>query len=424
MRYQQVPDAGSYADHHAEFMEVLRGAVGEHHWDPALISPYPFLVSADEMRQVRQLAQSVFAGLMAVIERYPLEPRIQAKMALDPRLRAILLRAQHRPMQRFTFRPDFLYDRHGVMQICEINARFPSNGYYYSEAMGTRLDQLSYLPRDRGSPEGATLPCRAVIASHFDPERPVAILRQSEVGHNIFWLLKEHDHFAVDVTEVRRRGDGLEAQGRRFCQVSLEIDRTELLSLDPGVLAFIVDEAAHLNDVRALILVHDKRVLSVLSDPSIMGDYLPPEACALLQRHIVPTFTLHERVFVDRVKRERHGWILKRNSGGRGVGMYVGEQTDQAIWERILDEERSQYHVQTYVDQAEFPLVKVGGVDIEAAPAQIVGSILCYAEQCFGLGVFRGSIDSAVVNVHKGRGSLIAQGVIAPEPTSAGSTGA
>ncbi|QNN42191.1 hypothetical protein [Pedobacter roseus] len=93
--------------------------------------------------------------------------------------------------------------------------------------------------------------------------------------------------------------------------------------------------------------------------------------------------------------------MLKRNSGGRGIDMYVKSDCETAVWSDIIAKQWPEYMVQEYVPQRWFKYSN--GPD--KTLINLVGMLLCYNNRSFGPGLFRGSAES-VVNVHQGRGVI------------------
>ena len=94
------------------------------------------------------------------------------------------------------------------------------------------------------------------------------------------------------------------------------------------------------NDVRTLILGHDKRILAVLSRPELVADLLDPADVDVLSRHLIPTFHATEVRRCDSLA-EPAAWVLKRNSSGRGIDLLVGAACPADAWRQaVLDASR------------------------------------------------------------------------------------
>ncbi|NWN23175.1 hypothetical protein GY661_25340, partial [Escherichia coli] len=74
---------------------------------------------------------------------------------------------------------------------------------------------------------------------------------------------------SVSPAAIGLEGGRLCAAGRTIDHAILEMDRSELPLISGEVLRHLIDTGRYFNDVRTLILVHDKRVLAVLWDDAI-----------------------------------------------------------------------------------------------------------------------------------------------------------
>ena len=94
--------------------------------------------------------------------------------------------------------------------------------------------------------------------------------------------------------ELRCENGKIIYQDRVLDQFIFEMDREELRKFEPEVLRQLVLQAKYFNDIRTLILVHDKRILAVLWDEDIMRDYLSAEEYDLLRPWLIPSFVIRE----------------------------------------------------------------------------------------------------------------------------------
>ena len=174
------------------------------------------------------------------------------------------------------------------------------------------------------------------------------------------------------------------------------MDREELKKINPDVLDKLIEENCYFNDIRTLILIHDKRVLAVMYDAAIMLDYLSKEEYHFLKEYLIPSFVITDPVECDEFTNTKQNLILKLNSGGRGIGAYVKSDCTDENWNTIVRENWKSYLIQHFVDQKEFD-------DAENnRQIYLVGMLLCKDDKSYGSGMFRGS-DESVVNVHQGR---------------------
>jgi hypothetical protein len=138
-----------------------------------------------------------------------------------------------------------------------------------------------------------------------------------------------------------------------IAQFAIECSQAELLAMDRDILTKIISYP-HLNDIRTIFLAHDKRMLSVLTSPDIMSDYLAASDVRLLMDCIVPTYVcgVHADI-VAAAKLHRSDWLIKPNGGGKGIGIVFGrDSVSDESWSEILDNPlNSQFVLQRVVLQ-------------------------------------------------------------------------
>ena len=167
----------------------------------------------------------------------------------------------------------------------------------------------------------------------------------------------------------------------------LEIDQNCLCNeMDREILLHILKYRTHMNDIRTILLVHDKRLLAVLTDGSIMRDYVCGRDVELLQKYIIKTYVLGEcpGVVSEALLRlpshntggsggsveDRSGWLLKPRGGGKGVGILFGKDCclspgsgtdttdiDRKAWDDVVGDNPSgsgSYVIQPHVSQSHF----------------------------------------------------------------------
>jgi hypothetical protein len=378
----------------AEFVEAMFRAAGVPvPWPADLFNPYPFVLSPAEVQRLMDLGRAVHAGIHAVVRNFASDERIRERFALDPRLVAILDRAREMPYRIGMFRPDFVIDESGEFRVCEINARFSANGYAINDIVDGALSAVSYLPPSLRRIEGMSK-IRSTMTAAFRDGRPIAIVLKSESGSEIFMLLAGLEWFTIAPASLTLE---------RNPHVVLELDRLELLEVSPDALDRIIRNGSR-NDVRTLILVHDKRLLSVLSDPGIMRDYVDRPTCGLLAHRIIPTSPASQAV--DEALANQDEWVIKPNSGGRGVDVLIGGETPRDEWEARLRDHAATDTVQRFVKQHRFPIVHLADGELRETEMNVVGLLPCFEDHVFGPGIFRAGTGS-VINVHQQRGEIL-----------------
>lgn len=377
-------------------------AAGEAPIPLSAFSPVPVTVAPSHTAELRRLARILDAALRAIVARYFDDPRIRAIYRLPDALERVLHLARAAPYRVGCTRPDFVYDRDGQPRICEIGARYPLNGWMVSafaaRAFAADAARLGLHPPT----ELATfLPA---LVDGLAPGDTVAVLHEREAGTEIFGLrapLAARGVAFVDAPPSRLGVmDGRPAlDGVALRRVFLELDRSELPGIREDVLAALIGQGACINDVRTIVLVHDKRVLAVLHDEAIMRDCLPADDYAALRPYLIPTWAPTCDADAEVLLARPENLIAKRNSGGRGVDACVRAACDEATWRDLVRSQWPDYVFQPYLAQRAFTAPDTG------EKVHLVGMQLCRDGESHGPGVFRSS-NERVINLHQQRGRL------------------
>ncbi|WP_316824236.1 hypothetical protein [Pedobacter miscanthi] len=366
-------------------------------------SPIPVAVNRKEIARMEDLCRVLNKALTSVVNAYFKDDRIRAIYNFDERLNNILNIAQVQPYEVGMYRPDFLQAADGSIKICEIGARYPINGWMLSY-------YLNVITEDSGLPLLDVVPAQRdfvdAIFNRFNAAEPIVLLHDKEKGTEVFYLLNEFskqglDYISASPAQLTCQNGAVMLHGKPVKQFIMEMDREELRNFDPEVLKQIISKGNYFNDVRTLILVHDKRILAVLFNEEIMKDYLTEEDYQFLRSFLIPTYALHNPEKRAEVSNSSLNWVLKRNSGGRGIDMYIKNDCEDSVWTNIIAKQWQAYMVQQYVPQRWF---KYNDGTAQTL-INLVGMLLCYNDRSFGPGLFRGSAES-VVNVHQGRGVI------------------
>lgn len=365
----------------------------------------PVVVDAAHLSALKRLAQLLDAALRAIVENYFDDSRIRAIYRLPESLERILQHTRGHPYKVGFYRPDFIYDKAGQPRICEIGSRYPLNGWILS-LLASKAYRLAAERLGLRTQSEQVLFLSDLLTLH-PPGSTVAMVHEREPGTEIFHLLEALRRQGTEFVQVApgrlgtMRGQ-LSIDGRLIDRAILELDRSELPLIAEDALSALIECEAYLNDVRTLILVHDKRVLAVLCNEAIMLDCLPASDLAELRPYLIPSWAPASAEEAEIVLSQPDNLIAKRSSGGRGLGTVVRDGSDLALWRALVRNHWADYMFQPYLQQREFL-----SPDHESGQSRIhlVGMQLCWNASSYGIGVFRGS-DQAVINLHQNRGWL------------------
>lgn len=384
----------------------------------ARVSASPAVLSEASVTRHQRVCSALNNAFEAIVARYFHDPRIRAIYRLPAALEDILRMADGRPYRVGFYRPDLVYDRQGRARICEIGARYPLNGWMISETTQRVFGASPAHAAFRAQP-GHDAFWDALRALH-PPGSTVALVHAREPGTEIFAVLDALRRNGVHVLQADP--SALQCRDRRIVvadaaasahasnahaavdhvvldRAILEMDRTELTALQPEVLAALITQGNYFNDVRTLILIHDKRVLAVLWDDDILRDLIDDDDRAVLRPHLIPTRVADDADSCDALLAQPQNLIAKRSSGGRGIDAHLRSDCTPEAWRTLVRTQGMDYVFQDYLQQREYRDPDSG------AAIHLVGMLLCRDATSYGAGVFRGSAD-AIINVHQGRGRL------------------
>ncbi|MBL4643112.1 MAG: hypothetical protein JKY44_05920 [Flavobacteriaceae bacterium] len=398
--------------HHTEMMNILKKQLDEvpHNGKDTFLNT-PVLIDAAYVSSTSYLCTLLNTAFQKIVKNYFNDIRIRNIYNLDAALEDLLKEVSETPYNIGFYRPDFIYNTEGFPKICEIGCRYPVNGWMLSFYLNDVIQKLHPQSKNVINKKAFL----SAITTDLNKEEPIYLVHDKEHGTEIFYLLKElnslgYKSYAIHPKEIQLKNGELEVHGKPSCQFILEMDREELKEFDAKILKKITEKAVCINDLRTLILIHDKRVLAVMYDEEIMLDYISNEEYSYLKKFLIPSFTLDSLEKRTRFISSNQNWVLKNNSGGRGIGMYIKNDCDLKIWKHTITKKWKKYMVQEFVEQKKFPL--------EAslkAPQQIhiVGMLLCHNHTSFGPGLFRGSSEN-IINLHQGRGVVLPCIIIKP----------
>jgi len=370
-------------------------------------NPYPWALAPAEVAELKRLLECVRRALCATVENYCQDSRLQQMLSLAPEVESLVRLAARQPYRPGAFRPDFLHERDGGIRISEINARFPLNGYLLSYALDAAMRRVPYRQRlpvgFEGIPWLADVP-RALEETLGDCSR-ILILKGRERGYDIrifmdFWGGCREGP-PEQISDVWADADF----------VILELHQDELLGhLPRAALSRLVEDGRYFNDIRTILLGHDKRLLAVFTS-ELLRDYLTAEDVETLHQRVVPTYVVglnKEALAMARQRREE--WILKPNLFGKGEGIVMGRSVSPEAWQAALDAAHPHYVLQPYVEQRRFDILTDAGGEEQSVSMKVVGLLPAFNDRFLGPGIYRAS-QGDIVNV-AGGGAILAPVVV------------
>lgn len=375
-----------------EFVLSAKYWFTKHHYD---IKRVPIYFSVEE-EIVFERIQSL---LNIVANRYiGSSDMLDNCLSLDTPTMNILERMKGIPYRSGFYRPDYIFDKTDQPNICEINTRFPLNGYFVAfyallkyhqcypdivdiEGLYNKIDRFLQLLLSR---------CREADK--------VTIIKGEDLPFDYYYYSSFLESQGFDVMTISP--NKIEKHLSRIDEsvIIFECDQSYIKTMPIFVLDRLIVRP-QINDLRTIMLFHDKCYLSLLSDPSFLRKYISDEDALFLSSRIIPTFKTSS-VSLDKIALNKNNWVVKHRRLGKGKSLYIGKEMESTEWNMLLQELNDKdFVVQKYIESKPFFLD-------DNVPFNGVGYMLCCDDNYWGNGIFRVSQHS-VVNLAGGKGAIL-----------------
>ncbi|UKZ68390.1 uncharacterized protein TrAtP1_009429 [Trichoderma atroviride] len=291
-------------------------------------------------------------------------------------------------------RPDFLFSATSQNPcqpiICEINARFPYNSWFFVEAATEPFERAGL--RNSGLKTGHDSAAFGdAVVSLFDSSHPGHILLGKQwIGFDVHLLpgkFKQrtgHEMRIISPSDLRLTEDSESPTGyhlsciikdseelERVWQISLDMVQTEIQEFSPEILREIARICT--NDLRSVFLLHDKRLLGIVLeevDNLVEQGVVDSVEAQLLKESIAPTYVPGSAGWNEAISspNAKEGLVLKDARGGIGRGHVFGHNVTQGKWDECLRAvgdgelvEGKGFVLQGKVDQVSFDILNPAG---------------------------------------------------------------
>ncbi|KKK13981.1 hypothetical protein ARAM_000215 [Aspergillus rambellii] len=430
--------------------------------------PRPILITKRHQEQLRQLHDALTLALTDIIQRWwtDQEAQFPARMPLEEQEEKLLRWLEiHHPFDcrhhLGSWRPDFLVeDDHTDVgatptenfRLTEINARFSFNGLMY-EAYGQ--EALTSLGAGRRGIMHGTNPADIFngLLCLFQRDRPLHLLKGDEPGmdiHMVIGFLERHlgtRPRLITPSDLRLVPDPQENSGYKLCclvksnpagvhinespvivtddgevveeihQVGLELHQRELLAIPPEMLRQV--SLRCFNDMRTILLVHDKRMLGIIKQeiPSLTARGVL--SCAqgkALRKGIADTILPGSSDLTNIISlctedvNLQTDYLLKPIRGGKGAGILFGDELGHSEWmsalERMKDPRLTimpgtpKYVIQRRIWPRLYDVIL--NPSGEKGQHPLIGTYHAIHGQLLGFGIWRSSSDRICAVSHGG----------------------
>lgn len=345
----------------------------------------PIFISRKEDEDIQALQKVLYKMIRYFVMNYDQWSHL---MPLNAESRRVVNAFRSRPYASGSYRVDTVFDQNRQQKIIETTCRFALNGFF----IASNSDKFSRTYQI------ASLSCPPAINRHasfmkyleglIGDHRRIIVLRNSDSRNSSKFFIPVFQEMGFEVVvilpeEVNKRKNEL-AGGFVVSELSIE----ELESLSDETLAAL-SVSNMINDLRTVILVHDKRFHAVLGRTEIREEALSAEEIALLDVFYVPTYSNGEAPEIwEEARLNKDAWILKHRSLGKSEEIYAGVVTSEEEWARLfVRADLKEFVVQRWIEQMKFN----GTVNGTKLSDFVTGTLLFFDDNYFGPGLFRTS---------------------------------
>ncbi|KAF3941499.1 hypothetical protein ABW19_dt0200513 [Dactylella cylindrospora] len=365
----------------------------------------PIYVSPQYLAYIQTVSKNLHLAITDIVTRWWDDPALAANIPLAPKIERLLRRLDNEGVtwRSGSWRPDFLVEEsdetlYPRIKICEINARFGFNGFFLITGL------TKYYQNETSMLQPAFSEFTNVFGHVFDDSEPLHILKGREVGYDIHHLHKEFRHhvFFTDVSQLRivqtptgnRLVQIFDGEEIEVSQIVLELHQDEILSLSEDLL-WEISIRSRINDMRTIMLVHDKRMLGIVRQQLVnlvCRNVLSIQAAALLEDSLAETYLPGTTEYMHALTSSREQqWLFKPAGSGKGAGIVFRHDVNEKEWQAFVSTTRVSHVLQRGVKQKIFNLCMPAGDSLHQVSWDMVGTFFMVDGYFNGFGPWRSS---------------------------------
>lgn len=345
----------------------------------------PFWISKEEDHQLKQLQLIMHKMINQFVVHYD---KWEHLMPVSPASRRIINAFSSKEYKSGTYRVDTVFDADRQQKIIEITCRFALNGLFIAAI----ANQFARQYHNSNCPETSINDRFPKMFDHLGSlignHKKIILLRNAD-GRNaskFFLPLLEQIGLEVVIIQANEVANRLDEVADGFIINELAIEEVEQI---PDELLAKMVKMDMVNDLRTVILIHDKRFFDVMGNPDFQNAILTEEEIKHFALFHIPTHRYGHAPEAWKAAREnKNDWIIKHRSLGKSQEVYAGEVCSVAEWDALFERpDRDQLIIQRWIKQPQFS----GTVNGTAHNDYVTGTLLFFDEHFFGSGIFRAS---------------------------------
>lgn len=352
----------------------------------------PIVINEEYLSNSEKLCHILNSVMVMFAYNYIRDTRLQELYRLDKEYNEILLMANGIPYELGMYKLHLLYDQSGNPRINEINCQHPFEDWLHSCDLNNATTALANTTNPEWNGIDNQSDFLKEISNQFEHDEHLFIIKKDKRDKDEAKVqaLKE---VGINATYVEPKDfkivDGQLQVGKDIArQFVLDMNRVDLKLFDKEVLKIIIHSGRCLNDVRTIILIHDRKIIAGFYNQEIMSAYIDGDNYKFLSSHLVPSFTINTQEDIDFLLSSQDNWILRSNTTGNPV--HVRSKYSSEDWENLLKENSHNFLAQPYVQRKEFSL----SLNDENITVNLTGTDLAFNAKYYGPGLFKTSKES------------------------------
>lgn len=363
---------------------------------PEKFISYPVVLDQEYINNSEKLCHIINGVLVMFAYNYVRDTKLQQLYQLDKELNEILLMANGIPYELGMYKLHFLYDQDGNPRINNINCQYPLEDWLESSDINDATNALANATYPDWNGIDNQSDFLNEISNQFDHDEDLFIIKKNKKDKDDA-KIQALKNVGINTVYVEPKDfkivDGQLKVGKKVArQFLLDVNREELKLFDKEVLKIIVQSGRCLNDVRTIILIHDRKILAGFYNRDIMGAYINMDDYTFLSSFLVPSFTINTQEDIDFLLNSQDIWILRSNEPGNPV--YVRSNYSKEDWEKLVKNTSHQSLAQPYAQRKEFSIP----LNDQEVAVNLTGVNLCFNAKYYGPGPFKTSKESVLTN--------------------------
>ena len=287
-----------------------------------------------------------------------------------------------------TYRTDTVFAPDGSIKFIEITCQFSLNAFVQADAFNKFSKSYAEKHHIAGSRVEEYGQFVDFISEKFSRYSSVCVIKgrdQRQSSRFYVPLLRDAGFY---VSEISFRNVNDNANLIRGSHVINEFMVDEIESLSDDEISLISGQKA-INDFRTILIAHDKRFFSLLSNRNMLKQFLEPSELQILQGFLLCTVELNAtNIIKHRILEDKDKWIIKHKNLGRSRHIYAGREESDSEWKALLESfDYSEFVAQEWVPQKTYS----GTVNGKIYNDYLTGTLLYFDDSYFGQGLYRAS---------------------------------